>query len=351
MKTLSPRDRLHPYPTGWYVLDRAHTLAPGELRHGELCGQKIVWWRGESGAVAAVDAYCPHMGAHLGHDGIVVGDDVRCPFHHFTFGGEGSCTHAPGFKPGTSPPLATLRTYPLVERWGYVMVWFDEDGGEPTWDVPVLDGDWTPPAGRTEVMDVHPADVAENAPDVRHFQTLHHNTFEIETFGPLSDHEFQTLYRGHIEHGDSWFTKVQRLVGEAVVDTRVYGVGLLNARITMPSFGAALHFTTSPRPLDAERTAIQVGVSLRRNLTTESTTLWSKAGLSRTLPLGRLADLIISSSRWFIMDAQFEDVPVWANKVYYRDPTFLDPSVRAYRKWVQQHIRPLDEAPVARSAK
>ena len=27
------------------------------------------------------DAYCPHLGAHLGHGGIINGECIECPFH------------------------------------------------------------------------------------------------------------------------------------------------------------------------------------------------------------------------------------------------------------------------------
>ena len=42
-----------------------------------------------------MDAYCPHLGAHLGHGGRVEGGAVRCPFHAWLWGGDGRCLEVP----------------------------------------------------------------------------------------------------------------------------------------------------------------------------------------------------------------------------------------------------------------
>ena len=34
-----------------------------------------------------LDAYCPHLGAHLAEGGRVQGESVRCPFHAWEFDG------------------------------------------------------------------------------------------------------------------------------------------------------------------------------------------------------------------------------------------------------------------------
>lgn len=44
-------------------------------------------WRGESGAAYIADAYCPHLGAHLGVGGKVKKECIECPFHGWTFEG------------------------------------------------------------------------------------------------------------------------------------------------------------------------------------------------------------------------------------------------------------------------
>ena len=63
----------------------------------------MVAFRTESGQAKVVDAYCPHMGAHLGygirdqagHGSAVVGESIVCPFHGWAYDGEGKCTPYP----------------------------------------------------------------------------------------------------------------------------------------------------------------------------------------------------------------------------------------------------------------
>ena len=45
-------------------------------------------WRGEDGQVRIIDAYCKHLGAHMGHGGKVHGNLLECPFHAWRYDGE-----------------------------------------------------------------------------------------------------------------------------------------------------------------------------------------------------------------------------------------------------------------------
>lgn len=65
-----------------------------------------------SGEAQVLDAYCPHLGAHLGHGG------YSCPFHAWEFNGDGINTHIPYAK--RTPPKVKdkqcIKTYPTVEK-------------------------------------------------------------------------------------------------------------------------------------------------------------------------------------------------------------------------------------------
>ena len=50
-------------------------------------GLNLVAWRGESGKAYVADAYCPHLGAHLGIGGKVSQECITCPFHGWQFEG------------------------------------------------------------------------------------------------------------------------------------------------------------------------------------------------------------------------------------------------------------------------
>ena len=59
-------------------------------------GLNLAVFRGEDGRAHVVDAYCPHLGAHLAVGGAVIGDCIQCPFHGWEFNGDtGKCTHIP----------------------------------------------------------------------------------------------------------------------------------------------------------------------------------------------------------------------------------------------------------------
>jgi phenylpropionate dioxygenase-like ring-hydroxylating dioxygenase large terminal subunit len=53
-----------------------------------IAGNNLVAWRGTSGTSYIADAYCPHIGAHLGVGGEVHGECIQCPFHSWKFDGE-----------------------------------------------------------------------------------------------------------------------------------------------------------------------------------------------------------------------------------------------------------------------
>lgn len=105
---------------GWYLAMPSADLRRGRARSARLCGQQVVLFRGGDGAVRCLDAFCPHMGADLGI-GKVVGDELRCFFHHWRFDGAGRCTHVP--VADAPPAAARLEAYAVTERFGFIWVY------------------------------------------------------------------------------------------------------------------------------------------------------------------------------------------------------------------------------------
>ena len=349
MKVRHEWERLHPYPRGWYVLDVASDLKPGDLRRTAFMGREVVYFRTESGAISVLDAYCSHMGAHIGHGGRVSGETVVCPFHGFAYDVTGRLVDVPGLK--TCPTLRQKR-YPTDVVWGYLLVYFDPEGNEPTWRVPnSFDmGRWTTPTLDHAIMDVHPVDVAENAVDHRHFHVLHHNNFDLLRSGPLDDHTFNVLYQGHIIERTGIANAWRRFAKGAQVENFLFGVGMLNARVWMPKLGLRFNFVVSPLPLDENRTQLQIGLSAKCYADLTETGLlknpWARrvlraVGLSDdgSIPIPALPHLFPMFRR-DIVRVQLEDAPVWANKVYVANPRFVDPPVRQYREWAGRFVQP-----------
>ena len=80
-------DRL-PFPFGWYVACYSDEIAEGEVKPLRYFGRDLAIWRGEDGKVRIIDAYCKHLGAHMGHGGKVHGNLLECPFHAWRYAGE-----------------------------------------------------------------------------------------------------------------------------------------------------------------------------------------------------------------------------------------------------------------------
>ena len=60
-----------PMPNGWFCVTRSHELNVGEVKGFKFCEKEVVAFRTESGEVSVLDAFCPHLGAHLGEGGCV----------------------------------------------------------------------------------------------------------------------------------------------------------------------------------------------------------------------------------------------------------------------------------------
>ena len=129
-----PADAFAAFPASWYLF-----CASDDLRRGpssrRILGRQLVAFRTESGRAVVMDAHCAHLGADLGC-GSVVGETIRCPFHHWRYSADGVCVALPS---GAEPPsFARLRTYPVTERHGYL---FFFNGSEPLFPLPFFLGE------------------------------------------------------------------------------------------------------------------------------------------------------------------------------------------------------------------
>lgn len=178
------------FPRGWFLVAEADevTTKPTAVRY---FGQDLALYRGESGRVVLLDAYCPHMGTHLAKnttsyvvkDGThVEGDSIRCPYHSWRFGPDGKCDQIPYFS-GPIPPSARVRSWRVEERYGCIFAWHDPEGGEPDYELPAVP-EWEDPLWIRWKLDhlgqieVHPQEVIDNIADVAHFDPVHGSMVE-----------------------------------------------------------------------------------------------------------------------------------------------------------------------------
>lgn len=172
-----PQEDLPPvYPNGWFPIIESQELKVKQVKRVDVLGLELVAFRTEDGVVHVMDAYCPHLGAHLGVMGRVVGECIECPFHGWRFDAkDGVCAHVP--YSAKVPDFIKIRTWTTAELLGNVFLWYHADGEEPTWQIEdvaeVTSGRWKAWTRYEETVSCHIRDLAENESDVTHFGYFH----------------------------------------------------------------------------------------------------------------------------------------------------------------------------------
>ena len=295
-----------PYPEGWYQVGWADDLAPGSLQPVRAFGQDLVLFRSESGRAALVDAHCPHMGAHLGEGGSVVGESLRCPFHHWRFGTDGVCVEAPYERRGRAP-ATSVRSWPLHESAGLLLAGYTPNGAEPSWrmeDIPEFEDDaWFGYEKRSYRIRMHVQELAENVPDRAHFLYVHETgvvpDVHYETDGPVY------RQRTTLDYGNGTSMNFHQ---------RCYGLGLiwlLNADTPLQSL-----FLTATTPVDEQHADVRVSYLFKGD--------GPDAGSAQYLDM---------------MDQQFAmDGRIWEHKVYREKPHLIDGDgpIGELRRWATQ---------------
>jgi vanillate O-demethylase monooxygenase subunit len=105
----------------WYVACLSTDLNTTDMLARTLLNRHVLMYRTEAGEAVAMQDRCPHRFVPL-HLGKREGDEVVCPYHGLKFGSNGVCTHNP-HGPKLIPKAARVKTYPLLERFGFVWIW------------------------------------------------------------------------------------------------------------------------------------------------------------------------------------------------------------------------------------
>lgn len=111
----------------WYVACTPDEIAEKPLGR-QICGERMVFYRGAGGAVSALQDFCPHRGAPLSL-GFVRGEELVCGYHGLALGCDGKPSSMPGQRINSFP---SARRFPVIERYGFIWVWpGDEDAADP----------------------------------------------------------------------------------------------------------------------------------------------------------------------------------------------------------------------------
>lgn len=193
------------FPRGWFMVAVAEevTQKPEPVR---FFGQDMVLYRGKSGRVVLLDAYCPHMRVHIARnttsyivrDGEQIdGDSIRCPGHGWRFNPDGQCDDIPYATQGHAiPKAACVKSHKVIERGGCIWMWHDAEGGAPDFDLPAF-AEWDMEEqgwvrwrlDHLGTLPIHPQEVLDNMADLAHFIPVH---------GSKDIAFFENEYRDHV---------------------------------------------------------------------------------------------------------------------------------------------------------
>ena len=188
------------FARGWFMIADAEEVKDKPLAV-RFFGNDFALYRGKSGKIVLLDAYCPHMGTHLAANNTsyvaldgshIEGDNIRCPYHAWRFGPDGMCNEIPYYdKP--IPKAACVRSWKVVERMGAVFAWYDPEGGLPDYEVPLL-AEWDNPGwvrwkfDHLGTLNIHSQEILDNMADVHHLGPVHGSTVKY----------FQNEFTGHV---------------------------------------------------------------------------------------------------------------------------------------------------------
>ena len=302
-----------PMPFGWFRVAEAKDLAPGEVRSIHYLGRDMVLFRTESGEAAVMDAYCPHLGAHLGYGGEVVGDSIRCPFHYWRFDGSGECVEVPYAR--RIPPRARLDAYPTCEKNGIIFIWYHPDGEQPKWEVPevpdlTVEQGWLDIVYHTAQVRSHPQEMAENVVDSPHFHYVH---------GTPDIPEKTFTFDGHIMRayqGLTFTTPDGELKGSVNIESHGGSIGITR----FEGIGETLLVITGT-PIDEELHESIIRFRFR--------VLDGDAATAQALGDAFIAEVTRQHG---------QDVPIWEHKKFHENPVLCDGDgpIHSIRKYYQQ---------------
>jgi nitrite reductase/ring-hydroxylating ferredoxin subunit len=292
----------------------------------------LVVWRTRSGQLQAADARCPHLGADLSAGGMVIGEQLRCPLHHWRFDTAGRCVTNPA---GTIPRRSSLRTVPIIEQDGLILVYRSAPGTPPSWRPrPVADGgawsrwrchQWTIPADLRVVAE-HPVDFA-------HLQALH-ALDDVRMDEPIrySGPRMHSAYRAR-QAAPRPFPRRITLADTAFTLT-ADGPGVTSGTITVtawPGWSTTTRLLLCVTPTTAGQLTIRIASSIGTPLGRRMPGVFTPLLRLVTSPVAVLAAAIFKAE-------VAREVQIWRHQHYLEQPALADAEgvIRRHRRWLEQ---------------
>jgi len=316
-----------PMPFGWFQVAYSHELAVADSMPLRYFDTDLVLFRTEGGEAKVLDAYCPHMGAHLGYGirgqagggSAVVGDSIVCPFHGWAYNGDGQCTDVPyanNLPPKVARGEQVIRPWPVREQNQVIFVWYHPEGAEPSFEPELIaeassdNDDWGSFKLHTWDIATHMQEIGENAVDPAHFLYVH-GTQNIPTPEVMD-------FDGVLRSG-RLISKMSTPRGEitGIIDNMSTGPGQATVRFSGICETVLMANLT---PVDRENSKAFYAF-IQKKVNGEE-------------PVGGVADAIVAD----IHKQMEEDRIIWARKKYFEKPMLCDNDgpFAKFRKWYSQ---------------
>jgi len=319
-----------PYPISWYTLVRSDSVKPGEMTHGQWCGQDLVIYRTATGKLKVIEAHCPHLGAHFGFGGEIQGEDIVCPFHHFRYDNTGMCIDTPYDK--SVPKNLCLRSYPSIEKDGMIWMWWHPDGLPPSFSLPDTSQDgWSDLRTTTWTLRSHPQETNENVADLGHLGVVH-GYQNIEVVKPFTPD-------GAILYASYQATRPTKVAGLSLgdvpfqFDAIAAGLGCGYVEAVVSTYGIRSRHFVFCTPIDGDFVQLTIGNQLKL-----PEDLGVIHPLVKLIPKSWLVSMIAPiTMKQYEQDVR-QDWDIWERKIYVHPPRLAegDGPIGPYRQWCKQ---------------
>lgn len=307
---------------GWFRVANSKDIPIGAIQSVKYFGKDLIIFRGQDNNVHVLDAYCAHLGAHLGKGGKVINNMVQCPFHGWCYDGSGQCVKSPH----DSTENISIRSWPTHEINQMIFVWHHSDNKPPSYEIPFIpesvSKNWNKSIDQF-IIKTNLQEILENAADFFHFGFVHKNTLDLpyQNSWQANGHIFVATFHTHTRLFGERLAFLTKLIGEtnlkAQIHAELHGPGLLyysaDARFQMKTL-------ITVTPIDEEYIEMQHLVISER----------IKIPLINSL----IHKMIIRNTHAQVI----EDKPIWENKMYIPDPPLSkkDGPIKDLRQWVKQ---------------
>ena len=286
-----------------------------------LLGEDIVvWLMGEQ--VLAWQDLCVHRGTRLSLGKIVAGDRLECPYHGWTYNGEGRCVHMPAHPEQTPPDKAQVKTFKAQVRYDLVWVCL----GEPANDIPPFP-EWEDPSYRKLLCGPYTVQasgprVIENFLDIAHFPFVHEGILGVRSRPEIRPYQSDVGPDGVVSRGVQVYQPDPYGTGQGDTVTYTYrAYRPLTAYLLKESEGPSFSLLLSIHPHEA----------------VESTAwMWMAMNYSHEVPaeeLIRWQDEIFEQDRPILQSQRPEMLPLDLQaELHLRS----DQMAIVYRKWLNE---------------